>query len=428
MRIALARSLAVFCLCACAYLLYVWTGLVEIGHSRSKRALGTPWAAVLTHQPDKQSPKTFRALLEGHVVHKARFSAHKNINNYTGYGSAAGHLKVEQTNLNTHNSNHQQVHTGLHGLVEDGVFWSDRLESLLPRGFSNAHAQSWKSETRASQIVSLEKGCGRTSNRLARFSNGTKACVRYGINPDQVQGETLSYYLASLLGIPNLPPLVLSQVNPNSEQWSRVRGEVMDSQWSENAVVSLTEWVSNLTGVVTPAPLRQEGRRLHPLREDLDNMTTVEVLELVQWTDLILFDYLTANFDRLVSNVFSLQWDSRVMERDTSNLHKVPSGGLVFIDNEAGLVHGYRVLEMWQKYHETLLSSVCLFRKITARQIFDMHRLQDAAARLLILYRDSEPLAPELGFLSEDQAGILQNRVDQVYKHILNCKEKYSQF
>ncbi|XP_041131011.1 four-jointed box protein 1 [Polyodon spathula] len=428
MRIALARSLAVFFLCACTSLLYVWTGLVEIGHGRSKRTLGTPGAAVLSRQSDKQDPKTFRALLEGHVGHKPRFSARKNMNNHTAYGSAIGNLKVQQTNLDTHNTNHQQVHTGLHGLVEDGVFWSDRLESLLPSGFSNAHAQSWKSETRSSQIVSLEKGCGRTSNRLARFSNGTKACVRYGINPDQVQGETLSYYLASLLGISNVPPLVLSQVNPNSEQWTRVRGEVMDSQWSEKAVVSLTEWVANLTGVVTPAPLRQEGRRLHPLREDLDNRTIGEVLELVQWTDLILFDYLTANFDRLVSNVFSLQWDSRVMERDTSNLHKIPNGGLVFIDNEAGLVHGYRVLEMWQKYHDTLLSSVCLFRKITASRIFDMHRRQDAAARLLILYRDSEPLAPELGFLSEDQAGILQNRVDQLYKHILNCKEKYSQF
>ena len=106
-------------------------------------------------------------------------------------------------------------------------------------------------------------------------------------------------------------------------------------------------------------------------------------MDLVQWTDLILFDYLTANFDRLVSNLFSLQWDPRVMHRATSNLHRGPGGALVFLDNEAGLVHGYRVAGMWDKYNEPLLQSVCVFRERTARRVLELHRGQDAAARLL---------------------------------------------
>ncbi|XP_005047031.1 PREDICTED: four-jointed box protein 1, partial [Ficedula albicollis] len=85
---------------------------------------------------------------------------------------------------------------------------------------------------------------------------------------------------------------------------------------------------------------------------ELVGLPPSQLVELVQWSDLILFDYLTANFDRLVSNLFSLQWDPRVMRRATSNLLRGPDGGLVFMDNEAGLVHGYRLLAMWDPYNE----------------------------------------------------------------------------
>lgn len=311
--------------------------------------------------------------------------------------------------------------------VEDGIFWGEWLEDLLPVGFTEEYARAWRERARGHRIVQLEPGCGRISNQLATFADGTKACVRYGINADQVQGETLTYYLASLLGITNLPPLILAQLNVDSEQWASVRRRIDSLQWSERAVVSLTEWVSNLTGVVTPAPLRQESSGLHPLLEGLWNRTTGELLELMQWTDLIMLDFLTANFDRLVSNLFSLQWDSRVMERDTNNLLKTPRGDLVFIDNEAGLVHGFRVLNMWEKYHNTVLSSVCVFRKRTTQRVVELHRRRNSRIRLLELYRESEPLSSELGFLSDEHSGVLQDRIDRLYKHILHCKGKYGQ-
>lgn len=191
--------------------------------------------------------------------------------------------------------------------------------------------------------------------------------------------------------------------------------------------MSLTEWISNLTGVVTPAPFRQQSSGLYPALRCFKNKTTAELLELMQWSDLIVFDYLTANFDRLVSNLFSLQWDPHVMERDTNNLLKTPYGHLVFIDNEAGLVHGFRVLNMWEKYHHSVLSSVCVFRKRTMQRVAELHRRRDSRRKLLALYRDSEPLSQELGFLSDEHAAVLQDRIDRLYQHILQCKEKYNQ-
>lgn len=315
-------------------------------------------------------------------------------------------------------------------VVHGGVFWSPGLEEQVPRGFSEAQAAAWLEAVRGARVVALERGgCGRSSNRLALFPDGTRACVRYGINPEQIQGEALSYYLARLLGLQrHVPPLALARVEARGAQWAQVREELRAAHWTEGSVVSLTSWLPNLTDVVVPAPWRSEDGHLRPLRaagDELANRSQAELVDLVQWTDLILFDYLTANFDRLVSNLFSLQWDPRVMQRATSNLHRGPGGALVFLDNEAGLVHGYRVAGMWDKYNEPLLQSVCVFRERTARRVLELHRGQDAAARLLRLYQHHEPRFPELAELADPHAQLLQRRLDFLAKHILHCKAKY---
>ncbi|KAI7814809.1 putative four-jointed box protein 1, partial [Triplophysa rosa] len=308
--------------------------------------------------------------------------------------------------------NISSTNTKLYNVIEQRVFWSAWLDSYSTE------------QARDARVVLLEAGCGRSTNRLATFADGTRACVRYGIDPDQVLGETLSYYLATLLGISNLPPLALSKLDMPGEQWAAVRQNIEALEWSPNAIVSLTKFIPNVTGVFIPLPLRkQQGRSLQLSPETVSNMTIPNLVELMHWTDLIVFDYLTANFDRIVSHIFSLQWDKRVMDRATSNLLKTTNGDLVFIDNEAGLIHGYRVLDLWERYHKILLSSSCLFRRSTARRIAEMKRSGNAAKLLFELYLTKEPLARELGSLSEEQALTLQNRIDVVYKHIKQCTE-----
>ncbi|XP_077372088.1 four-jointed box protein 1 [Festucalex cinctus] len=415
MRVLTSNLFALLFLGAFAGVFYVWSSL-EDRLERHKRGFALPGGGSFYPKlPVDLSAKTFRTLLAVPATHRAQLKAHNLSENAAG--SRHDHVKENKTTP-------QGGSVKLDPPVEDGIFWSAWLEDLLPVGFTEEYARAWRERARAARVVKLEPGCGRISNQLATFADGSKACVRYGINADQVQGETLTYYLACLLGITNVPPLVLSQLNTYSEQWGAVKTRLGGLQWSDHAVVSLTEWVSNLSGVVTPSPLRQESGGLHP---ELLNKTAAELVDLMQWSDLIIFDYMTANFDRLVSNLFSLQWDARVMERDTNNLLKTPRGGLVFIDNEAGLVHGFRVLNMWEQYHQTVLSSVCLFRKRTAQRVAELHRRRDSKTRLLELYKDSEPLSSKLGFLSEEHAAVLQDRIDRVYKHIVHCKEKYGQ-
>lgn len=307
------------------------------------------------------------------------------------------------------------------GLIEDAVFWGQKLEAEAWTGFGAEEARRWREQVHHGRVVALEPGCGRTSNRLATLSDGQRACVRYGINAEQVQGETLSFFLAALLGIRSVPPLALSRLD--GAQWSRARPHMDALQWAPDAVVSLSQWVPELSPAGVPGCLRRDGGGLRP---DVRGRTRAELLQLLQWSDLIVFDYITANFDRLVSNLFSLQWDPRALDRDASNLQRTPRGALLLLDNEAGLVHGYRVLDMWEKYHRAALESLCVFRRRTARRLADMHRLRDAPARLLQLYRDSEPLAAELGFLSDEHARILQDRISRVHEHIERCKAKFT--
>lgn len=426
MRVLSANLFSLLLLCALASVFYVWSAL-EDRLERHKRRFSVPGAGSF-HQalPVDLSAKTFRALLAVPAAQRLHFGDRlKTRLNLTNQPVSAGNRDY---NMNGDNKRSAPREGPVKlSPLEDGIFWNEWLEDTLPAGFTEEYALAWQKKARTYRVVKLEPGCGRISNQLATFADGTKACVRYGINADQVQGETLTYYLARLLGITNLPPLVLSQLDSDSEQWESVRTRIDGLQWNDRAVVSLTQWISNLTGVITPAPLRQESSGLHPALKELWNKTAVELLELLQWTDLIVLDYLTANFDRLVSNLFSLQWDSRVMERDTNNLLKTPRGDLVFIDNEAGLVHGFRVLNMWEKYHNTVLSSVCVFRKRTTQRVAELHTRRDSRQRLLELYRDSEPLSQELGFLSDEHAGVLQDRIDRLYTHIVHCKGKYGQ-
>lgn len=314
-------------------------------------------------------------------------------------------------------------------LSQEGCLWSERLESQEPSMFDEEHTGVWRARTQVQQIVHLEPGCGRVTNGLATFADGSKACVRYGIDADQVQGEILSYYLARMLGIYNLPPAVLSKPDPERKQWMLVRKNIDSLHWTTQAIVSLTEWVPNLTRVFIPTALRKGGQGLNPTKlcfNALRNKTTKFLIEMMQWTDLILFDYLIANFDRLASNLFNLQWDRQMMERATSNLLKSRSG-LVFIDNEAGLVHGYRVLSSWEKYHRSLLGPVCIFRKRTVQRIAELKHHRNVGLRLLELYQADEPLAFELGFLSEQHLKTLQNRIDLLHLHIEQCKVRHAE-
>lgn len=261
-------------------------------------------------------------------------------------------------------------------------------------------------------------------NRLIVFDSGTMSCARYRQNNDQIQGELFSFYLARELGVTNLPPAVLTRAAGKS--WDFVRSNLELAQWRSDRPVVLTKFVDDLVPTNIPVEFRSPTtRRLHP--PDVVNKTNAEIQELVQWSDLIVFDYLTANLDRIVNNMFNLQWNPEMMNSPAHNLARQESTGLlVFLDNESGLVHGYRLLDKYELYHRSLLDALCVFRKATADAVARLSRDRDIGRRLFSAFNSSDPgMDNYLPFLPERSVKILNKRFAQVNSQVQRCKDKY---
>ncbi|CAL8116026.1 unnamed protein product [Orchesella dallaii] len=322
----------------------------------------------------------------------------------------------------------------------DGIYWSDWVERILPRGFSDEEVSSWRSLVANSSVTNVEAGCGRMQNRLVTYENGKKACCRYRQNFDQIQGEIFSFYLSQLLQIRNLAPSTMDAIDSKNSKWSSVQNQIQDSQWVDEKPVVLTEFVDNLAPAFIPELLRSSTRRVHP--PDVSSITLPEatesqmnssdghaldnIRELAQWSDLIVFDYLTANLDRMVNNLYNLQWNPSMMEAPAHNLAKDTSSGLlVFLDNESGLLHGYRLLDKYEHYHRLMLDSLCIFRKSTAEAIERLHAygsIQPLFKSILSQFAGSQMLP----MIPDKSIKVLNQRINSVHRQIQKCQSLYA--
>ncbi|KAK4298881.1 hypothetical protein Pmani_028806 [Petrolisthes manimaculis] len=313
-------------------------------------------------------------------------------------------------------------------LLEDEVYWGAAVEEALPRGFPDSEVESWRKLIRRQAVARLQDGCGRMQNRLLTFTNGTRSCCRYRQNHDQIQGEIFSFYLSRLLGLTNVPPSALGVVRAGAWQWAGVGNQLALAQWAEERPVVMTRFVEDLAPAHIPVPLRPTRRRLHPLEvESLDPRDLAGLAELAQWSDLIVFDYLTANLDRVVNNLYNMQWNPGMMEAPAHNLARhVPSGLLVFLDNESGLLHGYRLLDKYETFHASLLNALCVFRRSTADSIKRLVMAKDVGERLKKMFRRHEPdLQDVLPPIPDKSVKILNERLASVHKQISRCERMY---
>lgn len=314
-------------------------------------------------------------------------------------------------------------------VLEGGVFWSDDVEASLPEGYDETDAESWRRYARATPVARLETGdCGRMQNRLLVFADGGRACCRYRQNTDQIQGELFSFLLARELGLRNLPPAALASVRPRDAGWTRVRPQLSLAQWAEGRPVVLTRFLPSLGPAHIPQQLRGASRRLHP--PDVGDGRNASLAELAQWSDLLLFDYLTANLDRVVNNLYNLQWNSAMMDAPAHNLARDASSGLlVFLDNESGLLHGYRLLHKYGHFHASLLSALCVFRRRTVENVRRLHAVGDVG--VVLQRRFADAAAPGDGDalppLPERSVKILNERLSEVAEHVARCERLYAQ-
>ncbi|XP_066292793.1 four-jointed box protein 1-like [Branchiostoma lanceolatum] len=359
-------------------------------------------------------------------------------------------------------------------IVEDDIFWSRELEDALPKGFSEVEADAWMDRTRKSQVTSMHwatwRTCGQGKNKYVRLTDGSTVCARYR-HPftlqiqDQIlsdpewsswaawavntethvfnvksdtctsfvlpKGELYSYYLGRLLGIDHVPPVVLAVVNGTAPLWLRVGPLLPQMQWEQGVLVALIRWIDGLQRGKMPVPLLEgevsgQDRRLLAMGE-------LQLQELVQWSDLIILDYITANSDRVASNqdAADLNNDPVQMRKYIHNLQKSQHNGAIWlIDNESGLIDGYMLLKerknggRFTRFHRTMLEKMCLFRRSTVKRVEELYSLGTGAAEFLLrTVADHEPLA---GLLPAVPPRIhldrtLADRIAHVYNRIRHC-------
>ncbi|XP_031634579.1 extracellular serine/threonine protein kinase four-jointed [Contarinia nasturtii] len=386
------------------------------------------------------------------------------------------YIHIDYTNGNDvlHNRSQMLPTTNInenpYDVIENNIFWGKIIEDALPMGYSVDHVNAWNDYVNKNAIVKLEIGCGRMQNRLVTFQDGRKACARYRQNTDQIQGELFSFYLGRLLNLTNLAPSAASIIDLNSNPWISAAQDVQSAQWKVQRPVVLTDWIPDLEAANIPVLFQPMERHLNkfdvknitlgldvkppktlmhhlggikpnpnwnqlPVKMDhtnndieLNKTVQQKLVELAQWSDLIIFDYLIANLDRVVNNLYNFQWNADIMTAPAHNLaRQSDSKLLVFLDNESGLLHGYRLLKKYETYHGLLINNLCVFRR---RTIDALQKMQsDGIGRQLqqlFEQSTSDKVRDVLPSLPDKSIKILVDRIDRVLGQVQKCRELFS--
>ena len=78
-----------------------------------------------------------------------------------------------------------------------------------------------------------------------------------------------------------------------------------NEKWGPTDVVAVIDWVADLGRVLMPPVIRDEllsnGTVDATEKEKLEDVDDKTWVELAQWSDLYIYDYLTGNYDRVAS-------------------------------------------------------------------------------------------------------------------------------
>lgn len=260
------------------------------------------------------------------------------------------------------------------------VYWSKELDSELSRTplFSYKDGQDFSAKVYSEVVVKLETGCGRPKNLLATLADGTVVCCRYRENQfRELRGDLYSYHLNSYLGMWNAPPTAIVSVDFSSKQWAQVAARAKEEGWRDGSVVAMSLFVNDLRDVYIPPLLRDIMHKNATITQDSLSSTNQQMdkskqYELMQWSDMALFDFLIGHTDRIFNTLYNYQWNKNMMERKVHNLLKMSNGRLVLIDNESGFWMGYAMGArdpLRYALQEQLLNKFCIFRRSTTKRI-----------------------------------------------------------
>ena len=264
------------------------------------------------------------------------------------------------------------------------------FEDTTSKLFSIGAEVDFFSKVKSLKIMQLLPGCGRMKNRIAVFSDGTKACCKYNENLHEQQGEVYTYHLNKAMGVWSVPPTMLVKLNLTNFQWKEVVSESRQAGWRNGHTIVMTLFIDNLQHEYIPHVFTNFSNTVF---YDT-HLNRSQQHQIFQWSDMIVLDYLTGNTDRLFCNLLNMQWSPSVLHKPIHNLGKTTSGSLVLYDNESAFFIGYAAVKHYNKQLSThFIDKLCIFRssivdKISKHLIGSIDLLSETEK----LFRDSNPV------------------------------------
>ena len=265
-------------------------------------------------------------------------------------------------------------------VTDQHIYWPDSAEDGMEPLFSEEDRRILAEKMRTLRVVSLGDGCGRMKNRLVTLEDGTRVCVRYRESGNQLRGDLYAYHFNRLLGMWNVPPTVAVKLDLTGKQWKNVSKAAMKAGWKSGVSIIASQVVDGLEDEYFPQELLDTSSAL-PLTEE-SSAASSSVRRLMEWTDMILFDYIIGHNDRLFNALLNSKWNSRMMEKPVHNLKKMESSSdLVLLDNESGFDFGYIAAEQKEEYRLiqiAFLERICVFRRPTISSLRKLGSVSDA--------------------------------------------------
>ena len=102
--------------------------------------------------------------------------------------------------------------------------------------------------------------------------------------------------------------------------------------------------------------------------------------------------------------------------------YKLFLGFLVFLDNESGFGHSYRLMSQYEKFHLKSLKSICILRKSTFERLRYLNHLSEFELEKQFNHNEISKLLPPL---PKAQIKTLKARLDLACKHFEeSCETK----
>ena len=258
-------------------------------------------------------------------------------------------------------------------------------------------------------------------NNIGTLSNGNKVLMKERANRYQMQSELFSYYLNCYLDLWNTPPTALGCAREKSDKTMLAEApEDADDNGTTTCFI-ISKYTEGLHDTVYVPD--------HAISLDVVSRSPRELNRLLEWSDLFLFDFLTAHSDRLLDNSHQIvpHVDLIVPLKKVPNLAQSSSGNLILIDHESTFHRSYAkatagsVKRQRQFYY---LSTVSVFRRRTLERVCGLCSRDDPGAVLEEYVSDHDPVSLQIASrLEQEDKREFKDRLSRVCSitcHLLN--------